>query len=372
MSIKQISVEQEDHSYLSEPIGVEAANVDIDGIHTLADKVTEWDNKVSKENGKGLSTNDFTTSEKNKLNNLTNYDDTELNSRVTNIEDLIPEEATKENKLATIADVEAKTGITSIPIASENTLGGIKVGQNLTIDADGTLHAQAGSGSGGGGEGGTSNYPDLANKPKIAGITLLGDKSLADLGIQPIEEGKGLSTNDYTNADKEKLAGLDNKVDKIEGKGLSSNDFTDAERNKLANLSNYDDSELVNSLNNKVDKVEGKGLSTNDFTNAEKTKLANLENYDDTSLSNRTINIEKVIPSNASSSNKLATINDLSDNTPTATTATAGKVKPDGTTIIINEEGTISAVGGNLSVITPSDIDRLWNTEITDGDEEDY
>jgi len=40
-------------------------------------------------------------------------------------------------------------GITEIPIASTNTLGGIKVGANLTIEADGTLNAQAGGGGAG-------------------------------------------------------------------------------------------------------------------------------------------------------------------------------------------------------------------------------
>ena len=35
----------------------------------------------------------------------------------------------------------------------------------------------------GGGTGGTTNYNDLENKPKIAGVTLSGNKSLSDLGI---------------------------------------------------------------------------------------------------------------------------------------------------------------------------------------------
>ena len=35
-----------------------------------------------------------------------------------------------------------------------------------------------------------------------------------------------------------------NKVDKVSGKGLSANDYTTAEKNKLAGLSNYDDTEL--------------------------------------------------------------------------------------------------------------------------------
>lgn len=34
-----------------------------------------------------------------------------------------------------------------------------------------------------GGGGGTSDYNDLSNKPQIGGVTLSGNKSLADLGI---------------------------------------------------------------------------------------------------------------------------------------------------------------------------------------------
>lgn len=47
------------------------------------------DSKVDKEEGKGLSTNDFTTAEKNKLAGLSNYDDTSLSGRVsTNAENI--------------------------------------------------------------------------------------------------------------------------------------------------------------------------------------------------------------------------------------------------------------------------------------------
>lgn len=42
-------------------------------------------------------------------------------------------------------------------------------------------------GSGGGGGGGTDDYSDLSNKPQIGGVTLQGDKSLSDLGIQNVE-----------------------------------------------------------------------------------------------------------------------------------------------------------------------------------------
>ena len=67
-----------------------------------------------------------------------------------------------------------------------------------------------------------------------------------------------------------------NKVDKIPGKGLSTNDYTDEEKEKLKGLSNYDDTEIKNEIGGKVDKVQGKGLSSNDYTAEEKTKLSEL------------------------------------------------------------------------------------------------
>lgn len=89
-------------------------------------------------------------------------------------------------------------------------------------------------------------------------------------------------------------ASLALKVDKVEGKGLSTEDFTTAEKTKLAgietnanytvvdrNISAVSDNPVSNgtiysALLSKVDKVVGKGLSTEDFTTAEKSSLAAL------------------------------------------------------------------------------------------------
>lgn len=98
------------------------------------------------------------------------------------------------------------------------------------------------------------------------------------------EVGKGLSSNDYTTAEKQEVAKISNKVDKLAGKELSTNDFTNELKTKLDGLSNYNDSAIRNSINTKVDKVIGKQLSTEDYTTAEKTKLAGLNNYDDSTL----------------------------------------------------------------------------------------
>ena len=102
-------------------------------------------------------------------------------------------------------------------------------------------------------------------------------------------------------------AALETKVDKVSGKGLSANDYTSAEKTKLAaitgtNTGDQDLSGLATTaalaskantadvttslaskanttdvtigLAGKVDKVSGKELSSNDFTTAEKNKLA--------------------------------------------------------------------------------------------------
>lgn len=108
----------------------------------------------------------------------------------------------------------------------------------------------------------TNDYTNAAKAIVDSVTTNLADK------VDKIS-GKGLSTNDYTDAAKAIVdsvtTNLENKVDKIAGKGLSTNDYTDAAKAIV-------DSVTTN-LGNKVDKVTGKGLSTNDFTNALKTKL---------------------------------------------------------------------------------------------------
>lgn len=114
------------------------------------------------------------------------------------------------------------------------------------------------------------------------------DKALVDTIPDKVnkEQGKGLSTNDFTNEYKKDLdqdipeqiqlfkdafedvgTALNGKVDKVSGKGLSTNDYTNA------------DKDLVDTIPDKVDKVQGKGLSTNDYTNADKSYLDNLPNY---------------------------------------------------------------------------------------------
>lgn len=69
------------------------------------------------------------------------------------------------------------------------------------------------------------------------------------------------------------------KVDKETGKGLSTNDYTDAEKSTLAALHAAMpgvQQNIAQLQSGKVDKVTGKGLSTNDYTDFEKSTLANI------------------------------------------------------------------------------------------------
>jgi hypothetical protein len=72
------------------------------------------------------------------------------------------------------------------------------------------------------------------------------------------------------------------KVDKISNKQLSTEDYTTAEKSKLAGIAPgataYTDAQAQSAnaaaLSGKVDKVNGKQLSTEDYTTTEKTKLS--------------------------------------------------------------------------------------------------
>lgn len=58
---------------------------DLSNYYTKNETDTKLNTKVDKVSGKGLSTNDYTSAEKNKLASLTNYDDTQIKQQITDI-----------------------------------------------------------------------------------------------------------------------------------------------------------------------------------------------------------------------------------------------------------------------------------------------
>lgn len=79
---------------------------------------------------------------------------------------------------------------------------------------------------------------------------------------------------------------LAEKVDKEEGKGLSTNDYTDQEKEKLAGLSNYDDTEIRKELSDKASKQE--------LTEAAAGALAKAKSYTDTKTTELWNNVSDV------------------------------------------------------------------------------
>lgn len=93
-----------------------------------------------------------------------------------------------------------------------------------------------------------------------------------------VEVGKGLSTNDYTTTEKNKLAGLSNTIVSNSLTSTSTTTAASSSAIKTVNDSlNTFKSDTTTNLGTKVDKVVGKGLSTNDFTNEDKSNLDNLK-----------------------------------------------------------------------------------------------
>jgi hypothetical protein len=307
-------------------LGLKANTVDVTS--SLAAKV---DNVV----GKGLSTNDFTTAEKDKLSAIsgTNTGDQDLSSYAKNIAlDLKANTADVTSSLATKVDKVVGKGLST---------------NDFTTAEKDKLSAISGTNTGDQDLSGYAKNIALDLKANTADVT----NSLATK-VDKVT-GKGLSTNDFTNAEKNKLtaitgtntgdqdlssyatnialglkantadvtSSLATKVDKVVGKGLSTNDFTTEEKNKLTaitgtntgdqDLSSYaknialdlkaNTTDVTNSLATKVDKVLGKGLSTNDFTTAEKDKLTAITgiNTGDQDLSGYATNIALDLKANA-------------------------------------------------------------------------
>ena len=74
----------------------------------------------------------------------------------------------------------------------------LTAGDNITIDENNVISATGGGGTGGG----TTDYEELDNKPKINGVELIGDKSSSELGINmPNME------NYYTKAEIDNIVG---------------------------------------------------------------------------------------------------------------------------------------------------------------------
>lgn len=109
---------------------------------------------------------------------------------------------------------------------------------------------------------GTSNTEITNLKNKVQ--TLENDNATNKANISTLQEDNNTNKNNITNLQ-------NNKVDKEEGKGLSTNDFTNEEKEKLAGLNNYDDTEIIDLLP-KVSN-EGESITLENTARAKFTKF---------------------------------------------------------------------------------------------------
>lgn len=151
--------------------------LDNNGLLYVIKQIKTWLNgKVSKEDGKGLSTNDFTTAEKNKLEGLSNY---------------------------------------TLPTASADTKGGIKIGAGLTMNGD-VLSTT------GGGTADAVDWANVTNKPtKLTDFTNdLAYKTAYDASTNKIatESDLAIKTLVGTENDPILLSSLETGLYKIKGR----------------------------------------------------------------------------------------------------------------------------------------------------------
>ncbi len=123
-------------------------------------RITNLENVAHTHDNKSIldaTTASYTTTEKSKLAGLENYDDTEIRQDISDLQSQAHTHANKSILDQTTAPytTEEQTKLAglenyTLPVASSDTLGGVKVGEGLTIDADGVLSASGGGSSGGG------------------------------------------------------------------------------------------------------------------------------------------------------------------------------------------------------------------------------
>lgn len=182
---------------------------------------TNLDTKVDKVSGKGLSTNDYTTAEKEKLAAIDDganktIVDTALSATSTNP---VQNKVIKTKFDSVQSDIDSK-------VPSTRTINGKALSSNITLSA--------------------SDVGALPSTTQIPSID-------------------GLATETY----------VDNKVAGLVDSAPAALDTLNELAAALGDDPNFATT-IATQIGNKVDKVDGKGLSTNDYTTTEKSKLASI------------------------------------------------------------------------------------------------
>ena len=169
----------------------------------LYSSISTIPNKVDKEAGKGLSENNYTTTEKNKLESI------ESGAEV-NVLESVKVNGTALAVSGKAVNIDLSTYAKKTDIASAYRYKGSK-----------------------------ATYADLPTTGNTAGDVWnveSNDMNYAWTGSKWDPLGASIDLTGYATTEAMNNA-LNNKVDKVNGKGLSTNDYTTTEKNKLAGLS---------------------------------------------------------------------------------------------------------------------------------------
>ena len=99
---------------------------------------------------------------------------------------------------STVFDIDQQGGAMELPIASDSVLGGIKVGDNLTIEADGTLNAEAVAVyTAGNGIGINDNVISLTATIPTKVSELQNDKNYAELSTVPTKTSDLINDSNF-------------------------------------------------------------------------------------------------------------------------------------------------------------------------------
>lgn len=300
--------------------------------------INSWNNKVDKQDGMGLSEQNFTIEEKAKLSGLTNYNDSGIRQSISELTGEVQKKANKTD----IPDISGKADKAEIPTRVsqlENDSGYLNslpsdLVTEQELEAKGYLTEFTET---------DPTVPSWAKQPTkptytlselgaesagAAANALLEAKSYTDGRFDIILEGADPSYNTFKGLSDAILAQnttigginteissvkntLNSKADKSE---LFSKDYNDLINTPVipsieglatetwvqqqiaaipgVDLSSYALKTEIPDVSTFVTKEEGKGLSTNDFTNSDKSKLDSLVNYDDSQVNQRLQRVE--------------------------------------------------------------------------------
>lgn len=112
--------------------GESAENIDLSDYYNKSQIDNLLANKIDKVSGLGLSSNDYTTAEKNKLSSLSNYDDTALKSQISAINGIPTINPVTYSSLCSYADTLQKGEFQAI-ILKGSAISDIPVDDNIII-----------------------------------------------------------------------------------------------------------------------------------------------------------------------------------------------------------------------------------------------